>query len=75
MDLHRRVATDRRQRHSTKPKWLKAVALIIAIAAFFMIGYLIAALSIPIWAKVLLCSFVAIVALVMSCLMTDLLNA
>ena len=74
VDLHRRIASEERQRRPAKPIWLRIVLLIIAIAAFFLLGYLIAALAVPIWAKILISIFVAVMALIMSCLMTALLT-
>ena len=74
VDLHRRIASEERQRGSAKPIWLRVVLLIIAIAAFFLLGYLIAALAVPIWAKIFIFVFVAVLALIMSCVMTALLT-
>ena len=74
VDLHRRIASEERQRRPAKPIWLRIALLIIAIAAFFLLGYLIAALAVPIWAKILISIFVAVMALIMSCLMTALLT-
>lgn len=74
VDLHRRIVEDGRRRITARPIWLRVTLLVIAVTAFFLIGYLLAALSVPIWAKILLFIVIAIMALVMSCVMTALLT-
>lgn len=74
MDLHRRIASERRQGRSAKSTWIKVALFVIIIVAFFLLGYLIAFLSVPIWAKVLLFIFIAILALMVSEIMIALLS-
>ena len=74
IDLHRRITAEIRQSRSAKPRWIKVALFVTAIVAFFLLGYLIASLAVPIWAKILLFIFIAILALVMSEIMTVLLR-
>lgn len=74
MELHRRIAPERRQSRSAKSRWIKVALFVIVIVAFFLLGYLIASLSVPIWAKILLFIFIATLALMMSEIMIALLS-
>ena len=59
--LHRDIAAARRQLRPAKSTWIKGMFFALAaVVGFFMLGYLIAALSVPIWVKVLFFSFTAI---------------
>jgi len=74
IDLHRRIATEGRQSRSAKSRWIKVALFVIIIVAFFLLGYLIASLSVPIWAKILLFIFIATLALMVSEIMITLLS-
>ena len=74
MDLHMRIAMERRQIRSAKSRWIKVALFVIIIVAFFLLGYLIASLSVPIWAKILLFIFIATLALMVSEIMIALLS-
>ena len=74
MDLHRRIASERRPIRSARYRWIKVALFVIVIVAFFLLGYLIASLSVPIWAKILLFIFIATLALMMSEIMIALLS-
>ncbi len=74
IDLHMRIATEGRQSRSAKARWIKVAIFVIIIVAFFLLGYLIASLSVPIWAKILLFIFIATLALMVSEIMIALLS-
>jgi hypothetical protein len=65
IELHRKIGEARKQRRPAKYRWIKGgLFALIAILCFFQLGYLIAALSIPIWAKVLLFALIAVLGFV-----------
>lgn len=65
--LHKDIVAARRQRRPAESTWIQGIFLALAaIAGFFLLGYLIAALSVPIWAKVLFFTFTAILGFVSS---------
>jgi len=67
VELHRNIAGVKEQRRPAKSRWIRGVFFVlIAVLLFFLLGYLIAALSIPIWAKALLFTLTAILGFVSS---------
>jgi hypothetical protein len=78
-EVHKNIVAPGRQRIPasartglTKSKWIKGVFFaLIAVIGFFLMGYLIAALSIGIYAKILLLVFVGILGFVSSHFVTS----
>lgn len=71
IELHRNIVEAKRQRRSAKSTWIKGMFFaLIAVLCFFLLGCLIAALSVPMWAKILLFTFTAVLGLVSSYIVT-----
>ena len=67
MELHKNFAKSKRQRKPTRYRWIKGLFFaLMAIAGFFLLGYIIAALSIPMWAKILSFTFIAVLGIIAS---------
>jgi hypothetical protein len=67
MELHKSFAGGERQLSSDRVKWIKGTLFAFtATVGYFLMGYLIAALSIGTWAKIPILIFVAGLGLVLS---------
>lgn len=66
-ELHEGLAGEGRQLSSNRVKWIKGTLFAFtATVSYFLMGYLIAALSIGMWAKIPILVFVAGLGLVLS---------
>lgn len=75
MELHRELVRARRHRRPARSTRIKGVFFaLIAILCFFLLGCLIAALSIPMWAKAVLFTLIAALALIPSYVVAALLH-
>jgi hypothetical protein len=73
IELHRDIAeTGRRRRPITYTRIKGGLFALAAIPVFFLLGYLISGLPVPIWAKVLLLTLVAVLGFVSSYLVAAL---
>lgn len=67
MELHKKSAGEGRQLSSDRVKWIRGTLFVfIATVSYFLMGYLIAALSIGTWAKIPILVFIAGLGLVLS---------
>jgi len=65
IDIHRNFQNVQKSRRRYRfQKFKGMVFAIISISAFFMLGYAIAALSLPIWAKIILFVLIAFLGLI-----------
>jgi len=75
MELHRDLVEARRQSRPARSTRIKGVFFaLIAIVGFFLLGCLIAALSMPMWAKAALFTLIAVLALIPSYIVAALLH-
>ena len=73
--LHKSIVAAKRQRGLAKSGWAKSVLFaLIASPAFFLLGYMIVPLLIPIWAKILLLIFTAALGFILSHFLAALLH-
>ena len=71
MEIHKNITAAGRERILGKPRRVKgAISVLLFAAVFFLLGYLIAALSVVMWAKILLLATLAILGFVSSHFMT-----
>jgi len=67
MELHKNFAGEERQLSSNRVKWIRGTLFaFIATVGYFLMGYLIAALSIGTWAKIPILIFVAGLGIILS---------
>ena len=67
MELHKDLAGEERQISSDRLKWIRGILFVFtATASYFLMGYLIAALSIGTWAKIPILVFIAGLGIVLS---------
>lgn len=67
MELHRSFAVTKRQRRPTRHTWIRGLFFaLMATVGFFLLGYVIAALSVPPWAKLLFFSLIAVLGVISS---------
>ncbi len=71
-EVHRRVVEAGTQRKTFRFTWIKVVTFIIAIPGFFLVGYWIAALSVPTSMKALIALPVAVLGIVLSYVVSSL---
>jgi protein-S-isoprenylcysteine O-methyltransferase Ste14 len=75
MELHRDLVEARRQHRPARSMRIKGVLFaLIAILGFFLLGCLIAALSVPMWTKAVLFTLIAVLALIPSYIVAALLH-
>ncbi len=67
MELHKNLAKTKRQRKPIRYRWIKGLCFaLMAIVGFFLLGYIIAALSMPMWAKIMSFTFIAVLGIIAS---------
>ena len=65
MDIHRNISKSHKYSKDTKTKRIIGLVLaFISIGIFFFFGYLVAGLSMPIWAKTLIFVMIAVLGLI-----------
>jgi hypothetical protein len=67
MELHKNPAGEKRRISPDRLKWIRGVLFVFtATVSYFLMGYLIAALSIGTWAKIPILIFIAGLGLILS---------